>query len=204
MRLLLFSGGIESTCLAILHRPDVLLTVDYGQACAEGELRAANHIARRLTLRHETVRAPLAHLGAGDLAASAPATGGEATEFWPYRNQMLVTLAAMRFEREGLREILIGTIQSDQIHADGTPEFVDAISAALTSQNSGLSLIAPAISYTTEQVVRASGISNEMLGWTFSCHRSNVACGVCRGCNKSIAVLRAMGHPNTALYAARL
>lgn len=195
MKLLLFSGGIESTCLAFTSRPDLLLTIDYGQVCAEGEIRASSYIAAELGLRHEILHAPLNKFGAGDLAGTKSAVSGEATEYWPFRNQMLITLSAMRYEREGLEEIMIGTVISDEVHADGCPDFVDAISRCLSAQNPKLRVVAPALGMTAQQLVESSKIPFDLLGWTFSCHLAKVACGRCRGCNKSLDLLRALGHP---------
>jgi 7-cyano-7-deazaguanine synthase len=190
MKLLLFSGGVESTCLASMQRPDLLLTIDYGQAAASGEKRTASHIAEKLSLRHEIVSIPMRALGAGELAGHARVPHSDAAETWPFRNQMLITLAAMRYEREGLREIVIGTVKSDEMHPDGTPEFIEGMASALRSQNVRLTLSAPAIRMSTIELVRASGVSHDLLRWTFSCHRSAVACGQCRGCAKTVELFR--------------
>src|SRR5690606_26846711 len=120
MKLLLFSGGIESTCLAHLFRPELLLTIDYGQKSAEGEIRSSAFIAKKLDLKHEVLTAHISSLGAGDLAGLPPARKGPATEFWPFRNQHLITLAAMRCAQDGFKEILIGTVSTDSVHEDGT------------------------------------------------------------------------------------
>lgn len=185
MRVLLFSGGIESTCLAAMQRPDVALTVDYGQVCAIGETKAAANIAQILGLRHEVVRAPLGHLGSGDLAGAPPNIDCKIPEHWPFRNQMLITVAAMRFAGEGSCELVIGTVSSDRVHSDGTEAFVTAMREVLRSQAPDVELLAPALKLTTLELVTQSGVSRDLLGWTFSCHRSSVACGACRGCNKT-------------------
>ena len=198
MKILLFSGGIESTCIALISRPDALITIDYGQICAEGEVRAATFIAKRLEIRHEVLYAQLANFGAGDLVGKAPISSGNATEYWPFRNQMLITLAAMKYIREGISEIIIGTVAGDAIHPDGTEEFIDRIAIVINTQHPGLSVTAPAIEMTTEQLVAKSQIEQELLGWTFSCHKANVPCGHCRGCNKSIELFRKIGHPQVS------
>lgn len=41
MRALLLSGGLDSTAIAAWQRPDVCVTVDYGQRPARGELAAS-------------------------------------------------------------------------------------------------------------------------------------------------------------------
>ncbi|RZK34504.1 MAG: 7-cyano-7-deazaguanine synthase, partial [Hymenobacter sp.] len=42
----------------------------------------------------------------------------------------------------------------------------------------------PAIKMTSVQLVQQSGISDSLLHWAHSCHKSNIPCGNCRGCNK--------------------
>lgn len=199
MKLLLFSGGIESTCLTLISQPDVLITINYGQICAQGEVRAATYIAEQLKIRHEILEVPLADFGAGDLIGRPPLSLGDATEYWPFRNQMLITLAAMKYISEGVSEIIIGTIADDAIHSDGTEEFINRIAAVLNTQHPGLSVTAPAIEMTTAQLVAKSQIGQDLLGWTFSCHKANVSCGHCRGCNKSLELLRKIGHPQVGL-----
>lgn len=140
MRLLLFSGGIDLTALAVWKRPDIALTNDYGQRVAEGELRAARRIAAELGLRHEVLKFEAASLGAGLLADRAPSREAPSPEWWPYRNQFLVTLAAMRYLGEGVHEISVGTVASDSLHGDGRPTFVERFDALLAAQEGQVGL----------------------------------------------------------------
>ena len=48
-----------------------------------------------LNLEHRVIRCDLSDLGSGDLVGKAANVAAPASEWWPYRNQMLVTLAAM-------------------------------------------------------------------------------------------------------------
>lgn len=185
LKVLLFSGGVESTCLALLEQPDLAVNIDYGQVCATGERNAAEHIARLLSLPLKAIDVPMAHLGRGDLTGTPQPPNDPIPEHWPFRNQMLVTIAAMAQASHEECELLIGTVSGDSVHADGHEGFVDAMSQVLNRQYSGFSLRAPAIKYSTESLLMRSGVSQDLLGWTFSCHRSNVACGRCRGCNKT-------------------
>ena len=186
MKVLLFSGGVESTALAWRYRPDRLLFVDYGQIPAEGERRAALHLASKLNLRLDEITVDASALGAGDMAGRSKAQHSEATEAWPFRNQFLITLAAMRYATEGVEEILIGTVSTDAIHADGSPKFLARAEELVRCELPQLRIVAPAIEMDTATLILQSGLPKELLGWTFSCHRSVVACGNCRGCNKTI------------------
>lgn len=187
MRALLFSGGVESTCLAAMTKPDLALTINYGQVCAPGEIRAAKHIASLIGMSHRVVEASLGHLGAGDMTGiPSEEVEGRVPEHWPFRNQMLLTVAAMSLAGCDLRELIIGTVLTDRVHNDGTPEFLSAMERLLQTQLSDFKLSAPASTITTDDLVRRSGVTRDLLGWTFSCHRAEVACGACRGCNKSL------------------
>jgi 7-cyano-7-deazaguanine synthase len=190
MRVLLFSGGIESTCLAWQERPDQLLFIDYGQVSAKGEERACFAIARELDLPLDVVRSDLRGVGSGTLAGKTAAKDGPA-EFWPLRNQLLITLAAMKyFGRIG--EILIGTVRSDAHHADGRAPFRGAMQRLLRTQLD-CELRAPAAKMSSRSLIEASNIPQDLLGWTFSCHTEEWACGTCSGCRKHSEIKSDLG-----------
>lgn len=188
--MLLFSGGIDSTCLAWLERPDRLAFIDYGQIPAKGELRACKSIAEAIGTPLDVHETDLRSFGAGLMAGSA--TDSPAPEFWPFRNQMLITLAAMYYAPRGVSEILIGTVRSDRQHPDGRARFLRAMESVLKSQAS-ISLRAPAADEQTEALAKRSKAPHSLLGWTFSCHTGEWACGQCGGCRKHDAVKTELG-----------
>jgi 7-cyano-7-deazaguanine synthase len=190
---LLLSGGLDSTALAFWRRPAVAITVDYGQVCAEAEVRASKQVCGALDLAHEVVRADCSSLGSGDLSSGGALELAPAPEWWPFRNQLIVTLAAIRALEVGATELLIATVNDDGFHADGSKEFVDALSALLALQEGNLSLQAPAVQITSAELMLRSGVPASLLGWTHSCHTHNYACGRCRGCHKHATVLKKAG-----------
>lgn len=194
MKVLLFTGGLDSTALAYSIRPDLSITIDYGQLPAPGEIRAAAAIARELSLRHEVIRVDAREIGSGLLNGEKEASPDMPPEWWPYRNQLLITLAAARIAKEGGGTILIGTVSSDRVHCDGQPDFVKTIDELLNLQRPYSRLEAPAIDMTAVDLIRSTGVPQELLGWTFSCHASDVACGRCRGCHKHAETLHLAFH----------
>jgi 7-cyano-7-deazaguanine synthase len=112
----------------------------------------------------------------------------QAPEFWPYRNQMLVTLAAMAYADRKPTSILLGSVMGDEIHPDGTEAFRAAMDTLLRVQ-SETRLESPAAAFTTEQLIERARAPISLLGWTFSCHTGEWACGVCRGCTKHEQVM---------------
>jgi 7-cyano-7-deazaguanine synthase len=187
---LLLSGGMDSLCIAWWKRPDIAITIDYGQLPAQAELASSAAICRELGIEHHIVCVDCKALGSGDMAGSSPNAHSPATDWWPYRNQMLVTMAAMKAIQLGVTRLMIGTVSSDGTHKDGTPEFVLALGELMAMQEGGMIVEAPAIRMTTKGLVLLSGVPESQLAWAHSCHRANVPCGGCRGCNKYLQTLK--------------
>ncbi|TBZ33423.1 7-cyano-7-deazaguanine synthase [Rhizobium leguminosarum bv. viciae] len=192
-RALLLSGGMDSTSLAYWRKPDLAITVDYGHKAAAGEIRAASAVCQTLGIEHKIIHCDLSALGSGDLAGTQADPHAPASEWWPYRNQMLVTIAAMECIKHKIDVLEIGALRTDGFHADGRKEFVEALSALLAMQEGGLRLEAPAATYSAEELVEVSGITMDVLAWSHSCHKSDYACGYCRGCQKHYLTMKAIG-----------
>jgi 7-cyano-7-deazaguanine synthase len=186
---LLLSGGVDSAAVALLERPSVGLFVDYGQAAARAERRAAKQIQVAAAIEWAEL--------AIDCTPIAPEryVGGslDMSRWWPYRNQLIVTFGAAWAILEGADEILIGTVATDgEQHRDGTPWFVASLDDLLSGQEGGIRLRAPAIELTTEQLCRNAGTSRTYLAATYSCHIGSYPCGECGGCLKRADVLRGL------------
>jgi len=190
---LLLSGGMDSIAIAYWRRPEFAITIDYGQRAAAAELRASRAVAEVLGIEHHIISADLSALGSGDMAGSAALGVAPVSEWWPFRNQMLVTLAAMKCVALGAKRVLIGTLKSDHRHADGRPGFVDALSVLLRLQEGGITLEAPAIALTAVELIRKSVVPMDVLAWAHSCHVGEFSCGLCRGCRKHYETLRDLG-----------
>jgi 7-cyano-7-deazaguanine synthase len=107
---------------------------------------------------------------------------------------MLATIAASVALRLGLGRIMIGTVAGDgDRHADGTPAFYQALDTLLQLQEGRIGVLTPAIGETTEELVLRSGVGENVLAWTVSCHRSEFPCGSCPGCWKRARVMHALG-----------
>lgn len=194
MDAVLLSGGMDSISLAAWLRPIAAITIDYGQVCAAAEICAAQQASLLLGIQHHTIHADCSALGSGDLSGTAPLPCAPASDWWPFRNQLLITLAAMQGVRLGVKRLLLGTVRSDCFHTGGTPRFIEAIDQIVQMQEGAISIVAPAIAMTTVELVRKSGVDFDLLSWAHSCHSSNFACGFCRGCLKHREVMRALGH----------
>lgn len=191
---ILLSGGMDSISLAYWKRPDIALTVDYGQLSALGEIQAARVVSRNLGIPHEVISVNCRELGSGDLAGTPHLESAPATEWWPFRNQLLLTLAGMRVIPLGVNRLIFGSVKTDSFHRDGTAEFFDKVSEVFSLQEGRLTVSAPAIHLTTAELVRISGIPRSLLAWAHSCHISRYACGHCGGCAKYYSVMKELGY----------
>lgn len=190
---LLLSGGIDSIALAYWRRPICALTVDYGQRSAAKEIEVSSYIADKLCIAHKIVYLDLRNIGLGIMASGERSSLAPTPEWWPFRNQLLITVAAMTALKEKLSKVTIGTVSTDLAHADGTAAFVQYCQNLLGCQEGGVELEAPALALSSAQLLRKSGVPPSVLAAAHSCHRSNHACGQCRGCAKHEAVFREVG-----------
>jgi len=181
---ILLSGGIDSIALAYWQRPSIALTINYGQAPAKAEILASTAIAKALNIAHYIIEVDCSSLGSGDLLNQEALSLSPSPEWWPYRNQLLITLACMKGIALGVSELITGSVKSDGFHKDGTPEFYELINNLMVYQEGGIKVHSPCIGMTSVELVKQSAIPDSVLYWAHSCHTGNVPCGHCRGCNK--------------------
>jgi 7-cyano-7-deazaguanine synthase len=184
--LLLISGGLDSTCIAWWRRPAGALFVDYGQKPAAGELTAARAVTEALGIALSVLRVDCSPIGSGLLAGSSPlASVSPSPEWWPFRNQLVVTLAAAWAVLSGFDSVVIGCVSTDAArHADGSRAFLHALDDLVRMQEGGIRVVAPALDLTSVELAKLSAAPSSLLGWTHSCHVDSIACGTCPGCVK--------------------
>lgn len=190
---ILLSGGMDSIALAYWMHPEVAITLDYGQRAAEAEITAASQVANILSMEHHVLRIDCSSLGSGDLVGTTPIGNAPVSEWWPYRNQMLVTLALMKAIQLGVCELMVGSVKTDAQHTDGTAAFYEQLSKLVLMQEGSIKVTAPAIEMTTVELVKRSGIPENILMYAHSCHTSNHPCGRCHGCAKYMYVKEQLG-----------
>lgn len=191
---LLLSGGMDSIAIAWWKRPQWAVTVDYGQKAAAAERLAAAQVCKELGIEHAVLAVDCSALGSGDMAHKEADARAKTSDWWPYRNQLLVTLASMRAIACDVQTLYIGTVNSDgESHLDGTAEFVRRMDDLMAYQEGGLRVVAPAIEYSTAELIRMAGVPAGLLAWAHSCHKADIACGDCRGCYKYLATYSELG-----------
>jgi 7-cyano-7-deazaguanine synthase len=186
---------MDSAALLWWRRPEMAIFIDYGQRPANAERAGAEAVAREAGVPLETIAIDLSPIGSGSLTVREALPIAPSAEWWPYRNQLLVTMAAaVALQRNmGIDTILIGSVLEDRLNRDGTREFRDALDTLLRQQEGGIGLDAPASALSSVDLVRTSAIPPRVLGWTHSCFISNVPCLKCRGCRKHLGVLDELG-----------
>lgn len=185
---ILLSGGIDSAALAFWKRPDIAININYGQRSAIAERQASLSIAKELNIPLQTIDIDCSSLGSGDLSNNHAIEIAPVSEWWPYRNQLLITLASMRAVSVGIKELMIGAVVTDKRHLDGTEDFFKLMNLTTNYQEGHLEITVPGITMDTLQLIKTANVPNSILGWTHSCHTGNLPCGQCNGCNKHLFV----------------
>jgi 7-cyano-7-deazaguanine synthase len=187
---LLLSGGVASAAVAAWRRPERCLFVDYGQAPATSARSAALAIASYLGLRWTELA----------FDATALARSGGPSERWPYRNQLLITLAAAWAQPREERMILVGSVrEEDDFRPDASHLFFRRVDQLLRVQPGALRLGVPALGMSLAELVGVSGVGPELLDLTYACEVGAVPCGRCRGCRTRDALLARNANGGLAL-----
>jgi 7-cyano-7-deazaguanine synthase len=132
--------------------------------------------------------------GDDEAAGSERLQQAPSPEWWPYRNQLLASLAAAWALPRGYDEILIGSVASDGLrHRDGSARFYELLNEVVSYQEGRVRITAPAIAMTTADLIGVSGVDDSVLGYAHSCHTAAYPCGICPGCRKHHDVLAGAG-----------
>ncbi|WP_294349419.1 7-cyano-7-deazaguanine synthase [uncultured Sphingobacterium sp.] len=190
---ILLSGGVDSICLAYGIKPYIAYTIDYGQTVAEREIYVSKYISKELGIKHKVISVDCKSLGSGNLANTESISISPSEEWWPYRNQLLITLAAMQAIKDGVNELHLASVKSDNFHRDGTKAFYEKINDLLSYQEGNISVHGDTLDYYSHELAEIYKVPLELLSIAHSCHISNIACGQCSGCKKQLRVREELG-----------
>ena len=220
----LFSGGLDcSTALVWARRgyDEVYpLSFDYGQR-HRVELRMAALQARRFRLSHAVLKVDLRPMGGSaltDRSIPVPRFGrrsdirpGPPATYVPFRNGVLIALAAAWAEPRGILDIITGfnVIDSPE-YPDTRPEFVAAMEAALnagTGTGAGRRrwrVLAPFIDLRKSAIIREGLELGADYAHSVSCYTGREApCGKCSACLLRRAAWEEVGLPDPLLVRLR-
>lgn len=192
-RAVLLSGGVDSISLTYGIKPEVAYTIDYGQIVADREVYVSKYICNLLNIEHKIIKVNCKHLGSGSLANSKKASISPSNEWWPFRNQLLITLSSMQSVKDSVNEIFLASVRSDNFHKDGTEDFYKLINNLLLYQEGNVKVTCPTLEYYSHELVLKYDVPKTLIMMAHSCHTSNLACGKCSGCIKQLRVRYELG-----------
>lgn len=188
MKALLFTGGVDSTCLALLHRDAQRVYVNTQAPYQQVEHETVERFDRSVQDGQTTMRT-----GGPNLTLALD----DATGHVAHRNlALLVTVAAVT----GADEILLGAVLGEASN-DKSAAFLRAASRALSeSEGRRIAVLAPAMRMTKTGLVRHTlrtvSWSGSLIGSAWSCYYpraySSAPCGDCQACfRKAVAMFHA-------------
>lgn len=189
---------MDSISLLYWKKCDFAYTIDYGQICSKREIDASKYVCEKLSVNHKIISIDCTPIGSGSLnKTNRLNVNNNLEEWWPFRNQLLITFAAAQALKDGVTKILIATVKSDLKFKDGSPTFINTIKKLLKFQEGNIILSAPSINMTSLELVLKSRIGLDLLSSSYSCTRNNnIACGNCQSCKKAIEILELLKYGN--------
>ncbi len=204
--LLVLSGGLDSTTMLYEYQDRIALTLSfhYGSNHNDKELHFARLHSERLGIKHIVIRLDFIK----DLFRSSLLSGAESipegnydednmrSTVVPFRNGIMLSIAAGMAENEGLSYIMLANHSGDHtIYPDCRPDFVDAMDKAVEAGTwNGVRLLTPYTNISKADIVKrgiALGIDYRE---TWSCYKGgDKPCGKCGTCVERREALRAAG-----------
>lgn len=218
------SGGMDSCVLTAMAARDArdrggaealaALHVNYGQRTEKRELAAYAavcdfyRIDRRLVVDLPFFR----QIGASSLTdPSIPVPDGAAagqgipTTYVPFRNGVILSVAAAWAEALGAQWIYLGAVQTDRPgYPDCRREFLESMSASInlgTRPETHLSLRIPLVGLDKSDIVRTGMQLGAPFHLTWSCYRrESLACGRCASCRLRLKAFADAGERDPVSY----
>ena len=195
--LLVYSGGLDSTTLLHEYRDSIVLAVtfDYGSTHNAREIACARENCKLLGIRHMVI--PLGFigqyfksdllLGGGEIPEGSYAEENMKSTVVPFRNGIMLSVAAGLAESYGLDTVLLANHSGDHaIYPDCRPEFVEAMDAAVKAGTyEGIRVVSPYCDITKRDIAlrgKAIGLDYSL---TYSCYKGGEKhCGKCGTCTE--------------------
>lgn len=193
---IIMSGGMDSVTL--LHdykeRIAVAVTFDYHSRHAEHELACARWQCELLGIRHLVIevdfmeqyfKSSLLKGGFEEVPEGHYAADNMKSTVVPFRNGIMLSIAAGIAESEGLQYVLMANHSGDHfIYPDCRPEFVEAMSNAICAgTTNGVRLLAPYTAWSKRQIALRGQELGVDFGHTYSCYKGgDKHCGKCGTC----------------------
>ena len=189
MKLLLLSGGLDSTVLFydLISRSERFecMWINYGQRNAEKELQAVRNLCESNLIHLRVIQVPHIFEGIESTILNSLESIEHTVEsdFLPNRNGVLLNIAAAHCKER--TTLLIAAHKSGSEYPDCQKVFYNRISKAIFySTNCLVDVDAPYIKMTKKQIVKKAwdlALSISAIEQTVSCYEGN-NCGKCPAC----------------------
>ena len=210
---LIYSGGMDSTTMLyeFKDRIAVALSFHYGSNHNDKELAFARLHCERLGIKHIVISldfiGKMFHSSLLEGADKIPEGNYDdenmRSTVVPFRNGIMLSVAAGLAESEGLRYVMMANHAGDHaIYPDCRPGFVKAMSEAIQNGTyEGIEIDAPYTGLTKADIARRGknlGINYEE---TWSCYKGGEHhCGKCGTCQERIEAFREAGIDDKTIY----
>lgn len=212
--LIVLSGGMDSTTLLYEHRERIALALsfDYGSKHNARELPMARLHTQRLGIEHVVI--PLSFMGqyffSSLLSGGGEIPKGEYDEenikstVVPFRNGIMLSIAAGLAESRGLSEVYIANHFGDHaIYPDCRATFINPMTQAIEAgTTSSVRIMAPYTAVDKTEIARRGKALGIDYAETWSCYEGGeVHCGACSTCRERIEAIRLAGiSPDPTVY----
>ncbi len=211
--IIILSGGMDSVTLLHDHSADIALAVtfDYGSNHNAREIECARRLCALLGIDHLVI--PLGFIGqyfessllsgADEIPEGRYDAENMKSTVVPFRNGIMLAVAAGLAESRGLRRVLMANHSGDHtIYPDCTPRFTSAMNAAIAAgTNPSVTLFAPYTDLTKGEIASIGKRLGVDYGDTYSCYKGGLHhCGRCGTCVERKEALREAGIEDPTVY----
>ncbi len=211
--LIVVSGGMDSITMLYEFKDRIALGIsfDYGSNHNANEIPLAKMHCERLCIKHITI--PLAFMGqyfkssllegADAIPEGHYAAENMASTVVPFRNGIMLAVACGMAESYGLTTVMIANHGGDHtIYPDCRPEFIDAMSQAMTNgTDTKVEIFAPYTNITKSDIARHGKALGIDYSETWSCYKGGTKhCGKCGTCIERKEALMEAGIVDTTEY----
>ena len=195
--LLIYSGGLDSTTLLYEYRDCIALAVsfDYGSKHNAREIAYAKLHCNRLGIKHMILpldfigkyfRSDLL-IGGGEIPEGSYDDGNMRSTVVPFRNGIMLAIAAGLAESRDLDTVLIANHSGDHaIYPDCRPEFIAAFDQAVRAGTyEGIRVVSPYCDITKRDIALRGHALGIDYAETWSCYKGGERhCGKCGTCTE--------------------
>lgn len=211
--LIIVSGGMDSVTLLYEWKDRIALGVsfDYGSNHNAREIPFAELHCRRLGIRHITIPLDFMHRyfksslleGAAAIPEGHYEDENMKSTVVPFRNGIMLSIAAGLAESAGLHNVLIANHGGDHaIYPDCREGFIKAMNeATVAGTYEGVNVVAPYTNITKADIARRGKALGIDYSETWSCYKGGEHhCGRCGTCVERKEALAEAGIEDTTVY----